>query len=233
MSDETLDERDGELGALRTARDEARTTLDAQLAALDDIDAKALAVFRLDVALVGVLVSALSFAAESDATPAGAFLNPATGVGIALFAVSAAAAGLTYTTVGQHVGVGPAGIERADGHSERAYLAALVDGYADWIRHNERVNVRKALLVTLSILGTLAGALALAVGTAFAVTGQRLLPALGALTVLLAFAALAGLPGVLRRLVNPPEEPVGGVTPQSLDVPLPGQRTLKGPDRED
>ena len=32
-------------------------------------------------------------------------------------------------------------------------LAALVDGYADWIRYNERTNVRKALLVTLSVLG--------------------------------------------------------------------------------
>ncbi|MFC7197459.1 hypothetical protein ACFQL4_27175 [Halosimplex aquaticum] len=58
---------DADVETLRIAREEARKTLDAQLSTLDDIDAKALSVFRLDVAIVGVLLSALSFAAASDA----------------------------------------------------------------------------------------------------------------------------------------------------------------------
>jgi len=233
MDAETTDGNGSDPGALRAAREEARATLDAQLAALDDADDKALAVFRLDVALVGVLVSALTFAVESDVAAAAALVNPAIGAGIGLFALSAAGAGLTYVAVGQHVGVGPAGLDPADSRSERAYLAALVEGYGEWIRANERATRRKALLVTLSILGTTAGTLALAVGAVLAFTGRWLLPTAGALAVLTVFALLAGLPRALRRSLGPAGSPDGTVAPQTLDGPLPGQRVPDGAEREE
>lgn len=233
MADETTEGDAADPGALRTAREEGRATLDAQLDALDDVDDKALAVFRLDIALVGALVSVLTFAVESDVAAAAALVNPATGVGVGLFALSAAAAGLTYVAVGQHVGVGPAGLDPADRRSERAYLAALVDGYGEWIRANERATRRKALLVTLSIFGTTAGALALAVGAVLAFTGRWLWPTVGALAVLVAFALLAGVPRAIRRSLDSRGQSVGAVAPQSLDGPFPGQRVPDGPEPED
>lgn len=233
MSD--ADAADPDVETLRAARDEARRTLDAQLSTLDDIDAKAVAVFRLNVALAGLLFSALSFAAGSRVAAVAALLNPVTGLGVALFVLSAAAAGLTYTVAGQQVGVGPDALRELGADSERAFLAGLVDGYADWIGYNERTNVRKALLVTLSVVGTVAGVLALGVGTLAAFTDLFLAPAVGAILVLLAFGGLAGVPGQLRRLVGDDgsraEPGPGTVATQSVDR-MAGQRTFKGRDRD-
>lgn len=230
-------------GALELAREEARLTLDGQLATLDDIDAKALSVFRLNVALATLLVSALSLAATGGITGVTALRSPVVGVGLVLFVLSAAAAGLTYAAAGQYVGVGPASLDAAAGTSRAAFRASLVGGYADWIRANERANARKALLVTLSVLGTVAGTLALGVGVVVAVTDSLVLPTLGALVVLAGLAALAGLPRQVRRLVDPPAR-VGTVAPETLDGvdagDLPerfddraaGQRTFAGRDDE-
>ena len=215
---------------LELAREEAQRTLDAQLSTLDDIDAKALSAFRLNVALAGVLVSALSFAAASDAATAEALLNPAVGVGVALFALSAAAAGLTYGVAGQQVGVGPAALDAAATTPPAEFRSSLVAGYADWIRYNRRTNVQKALLVTVALLGTVAGALALAVGALAAVTGSLLVPAVGACAVLVALVALAGLPDQIRRLRDGSADG-GVVAPEAVDAGLAGQRTFTGRNR--
>jgi hypothetical protein len=218
---------------LRAAREEAQRTLDAQLSTLDDIDSKAVTVFRLNVALAGLLFSALSFAAGSRVAAVAALLNPATGLGVALFVLSAAAAGLTYTVAGQQVGVGPDDLRGVGSGSERAFLTGLVDGYAGWIDYNERTNVRKALLVTLAVVGTVAGALALGVGALAAFTDLLVAPIVGAVLALVAFAGLAGLPGQLRRLLGGASGTTSGtVAPQSVDR-MAGQRTFKGRDRDD
>lgn len=219
-------------GALEIARQEARETLEAQLSTLDDIDEKALSVFRLDVAVVGVLLSVLSFAATSEAVAAGAFLNVATGASVALFVLSAAAAGLTYMAAGHVVGVGPSELALADERSEREYLVGLLESYAEWIRANERTNLRKALLMTLSLLGTVAGVLALGVGIVAGFTGAIGLPAVVALLVVLLLSALADLHGQLRRLVSGPADDGGGtVAPEAVGDDTRGQRTFKGRDR--
>lgn len=218
--------------ALRVAREEGRATLDGQLSTLDDIDSKALSVFRLNVAVVGVLLSVLSVGAASDVAAAAAILNPVVGAGVGLFVLSAAAAGLTYTAVGQQVGASPAGLVDATDLSERAYLERLVERYAEWIRYNQRTNVRKALLVTLSILGTVAGTLGLGVGVLAAFTGRYVAPAVVALVVLSVLSALTGLPGQLSRLFDGAGEATGTVVTQSLDSRPSGQRTFKGRDRE-
>jgi hypothetical protein len=230
---------ESEVEALRIAREEARETLDGQLAALDDIDSKALSMFRLNVALVGVLVSALSFAAASEVTAATALVNPAVGAGVASFALSATAAGLTYTASGQHVGIGPTALEAATDRTEREFLSSLLSSYADWLRYNERTNERKALLVTLSVLGTVGGALGLGVGAVAAFTGLFLVPAVVALLVVLAAGVVAGVPAQFRRVFGEERSDVDGeadanaVSPQSAEEPMAGQRTFKGRDRRE
>ena len=231
MSDSSSD--DASVESLRIAREEARRTLDAQLSTLDDIDAKALSVFRLNVAVVGVLLSVLSFAAASDATAVGGVLNPAVGAAVGLFVLSAAAAGLTYATAGQRVGADPPGLEGMGDRSEAAALAHLVDGYADWIRRNQRTNLRKALLVTLAILGTVAGTLALGVGVVAAFTGLLYLPAGVALAAVVLLAAVVNLPGQIARIARDSEAVPGGVTVESVDGVMSGQRAFKGCEREE
>mgnify|MGYP000716376277 CR=1 FL=1 len=234
MSGGSLDDENVE--SLRIAREEARRTLDAQLSTLDDIDAKALSVFRLNVGLVGVLLSALSFAAASDTAAVVAVLNPAVGTGVGLFVLSAAAAGLTYATAGQRVGADPGGLEGMGDRSEADALAHLVDGYADWIRRNQRINLRKALLVTLAILGTVAGTLALGVGVVAAFTGLLYLPASFAVAAVIILAAVVNLPGQIVRITRESDAVPGGVTIESadsIDSVMSGQRAFKGCEHEE
>ncbi|RYJ14280.1 hypothetical protein ELS19_10105 [Halogeometricum borinquense] len=222
---------DAEMETLRIARDEARVALERQLSTLDDIDSKALSVFRLNVALVGLLLSALSFAGASDMATVTALVNPVVGVGVASFVLSATAAGLTYTISGYQVGVGPDALENTADLSEQAFLQWLLVSYGDWLRYNEQTNVRKALLVTLSVLGTVGGALALAVGTVSALTGRFLGPAVVALAVLVTAAGVAGLPSQLRRLLGESGVDAEGISLQSFEMPMAGQRTFTGRDR--
>lgn len=218
--------------ALELARAEARRTLDAQLSTFDDIDAKALSIFRLNVAVVSLLVSALSVGVASGVDAVALLVTPLTGVSVALFVLSAAAAGLTYTAAGQTVGVGPRELRDARDRSERAYRAHLVESYADWIQRNERTNGRKALLVTLSLLGTVAGVLVLGVGVLAALTGDVLLPAVGTAVALLVLAILVDLRGQVGRVRRPSDDASGTVTVESVDEPMAGQRTFKGRDRK-
>jgi len=219
------------VASLRLAREEARTTLDTQLAALDDIDRKAHAVFRLDIALVGVLLSALSAVAALDGVAVSALTNAGTAVGVAAFVGSAVAAGVTYVTGGHHIGASPAGLRRAEDLSEAAYLAWLVDGYADWIRANERANERKALLVTIAILAAVGGTIALGVGVAIAVTDRVLGPTVVAILAVAAVAWVVDLPTQLRRQFGATDRGRGTVAAQDLEAPMTAQRALRGRDR--
>ncbi|WP_415383537.1 hypothetical protein [Halosimplex sp. TS25] len=219
--------------ALRIAREEARTTLDAQLSTLDDIDGKALSVFRLNVTIVGVLLSALSFAAATDAAAVSLVLNPSVGIGVSLFVLSAAASGLTYATAGQRVGADPEGLEAAADLSESESLAWLVDSYADWIRHNQRTNLRKAFLVTLAILGTVAGTLGLGVGVVAAFTGLVYLPAAVAVGAVILLAGVADIPGQIYRIAEDSDAVGGTVAIETVRSAMTGQRAFKGRDSEE
>jgi uncharacterized membrane protein len=229
-------------GALTLAREEGRATLDAQLDALDDVDAKALSVFRLNVALVGVLLSALSFAAGSGVVAVEGLLTPVVGGATFLFGLSAAAAGLTYVAVGHRVGVAPSGLRAAVDADERAFRRRLVEGYADWIRANERATDRKALLVSLAIAGTVAGVLALVVGVVGAFVGTVFVPAVVAVVVVVALVVAFDIPRQLRRIRHP-QDATGGtgdaggtpgtIAPQRTDDAFEGQRAGAGRDPEE
>jgi uncharacterized membrane protein len=229
-------------GALAVAREEGRATLDAQLSALDDVDAKALSVFRLNVALVGVLLSALSFAAGSGVVTVEGLLTPVVGGATFLFGLSAAAAGLTYVAVGHRVGVAPAGLRAAVDADEQAFRRRLVKGYADWIRANEQATDRKALLVSLAIAGTVAGVLALVVGVVGAFVGTVVVPGVVALLVVVALVVAFDIPRQIRR-IRRPQDATGGtsgsgaglgtVAPQRADDAFEGQRAGAGRDPDE
>ncbi|WP_135366571.1 hypothetical protein [Halosimplex halophilum] len=232
MSGDSPDE--GNVESLRIAREEAQRTLNSQLSTLDDIDAKALSVFRLNVAVVGVLFSVLSVAGASDVTAVGSVLNPPVGAGVALFVLSAAAAGLTYATAGQRVGADPDGLSGMCDASEAAALERLVDSYADWIRHNQRTNFRKALLVTLAILGTVAGTLALSVGVVAAFTDLLYLPAGVAVAAVILLAAVVNLPSQIARITRESDAVAGTVAVERTgDSVMAGQRAFRGRESEE
>ncbi|MFC7197460.1 hypothetical protein ACFQL4_27180 [Halosimplex aquaticum] len=160
-------------------------------------------------------------------------LNPAVGIGVGLFVLSAAASGLTYATAGQRVGADPEGLEDAADLPEREALAWLVDSYADWIRHNQRTNLRKAFLVTLAILGTVAGTLGLGVGVVAAFTGLVYLPAAVAVGAVILLAGVADIPGQIYRIAEGTDAVGGTVAIETVRAAMVGQRAFKGRDSEE
>ncbi|WP_436931054.1 hypothetical protein [Halosimplex halobium] len=154
--------------ALAVARAEARHTLGEQIDALTATDAKALRLVQFSTGLLGVVLSALSFAG-ADARAA---VNRYLVVGTGLLVVAAVVAVAAYTATARVVGIDGDSLRRTtDGVSGRALERALVAEYADWIRFNAVVNRRGALLVTVTLLAVLAGILAFGLGVLRATLG--------------------------------------------------------------
>ena len=96
---------------LTVLREEANLTVERQLDTLADIDDKANRILRLNVLLVGVVVSALSIASQLDAGSKasgpviGQFRNTYVELGVASLVVSTALAAITYSATEYDVGV--------------------------------------------------------------------------------------------------------------------------------
>ncbi|WP_136686905.1 hypothetical protein [Halorhabdus amylolytica] len=91
-------------------REEARETVDAQRDTLDDIDTKASRILRLNIALIGILVSVLSIGTQLGSDSAGfsgidPFVNVYTGFGVGSLILSTTFAALTYTASELDVGI--------------------------------------------------------------------------------------------------------------------------------
>ncbi|ESP89586.1 hypothetical protein [Candidatus Halobonum tyrrellensis] len=225
---------DGSTAALTLARREARATLDAQLAALREIERKAAQLLQFTTALLGVVVSALALAGDVTAAS-----NAYAAVGVAAVAAATLLAGITYTASTRVVGIDGAAVEAAtDAESGEAYRRRVVAGYAEWIRFNEAANRRVAPLVTTTVLAVVAGALALGLAVLRAVTGPlpAAVPAVAFLGVAGAVYA-SGLLGQLRRLrrADPVRPPTGLPTAAAADdrgEPLGGQQCFVGGERD-
>ena len=224
------DDGDEEIDVLRMARTEARATLDHQLATLDDMDQKAISILRLDATLAGVLVTALSLVAGTPLN-VGAFVNVYVGASVASLVFSAVAAALTYTVSAQIVGIDAAALDDVPELSDAAFYRRLVAGYADWIRFNRTVNVRKAPLLTSALLGLIAGIVFLALGGLAALATVTLPVQIAAGVVLVVAVFFSGLFRQLRRLGDAGSED-GAVTVETSEViGFDGQRTFKGDDK--
>jgi hypothetical protein len=224
------DDGDEEIDVLRMARKEARATLDHQLATLDDMDQKAISILRLDATLAGVLVTALSLVAGTPLN-VGAFVNVYVGASVASLVLSAVAAALTYTVSAQIVGIDATALDDVPELSDAAFYRRLVAGYADWIRFNRTVNVRKAPLLTSALLGLIAGIVFLALGGLAALATVTLPVQIAAGAVLMVAVFFSGLYRQLRRLGDVGTGD-GAVSVETTEFSgFDGQRTFKGDDK--
>lgn len=102
---------DGDPEQLAELRSEARETVDAQRETLNDIDTKASKILRLNVALIGILISVLSIAiqvgpdSETGLGNTAPFINIYTEIGLGALVLSTAFAAMTYTASELDVGV--------------------------------------------------------------------------------------------------------------------------------
>jgi hypothetical protein len=190
--------------------------VDAQLAALDDIDSRAMALMRLVAALLGTVVSLLSVAAalgDGVPTPSPVVLA---GVVLALLALVGTLLAAAATYLGSRVvpGVGPELAEEllADPVSDAAHLRRVVATYAEAIRANRAalaVNARRFRTTLLLFVTGLAYGTHAAVGFALGVGGVAAVLALVVVTLALGgvwWYVLAG-----DHLAEPTDVPGGEV----------------------
>lgn len=177
---------EGDPELLGELRSEARETVRGQQETLNDIDSKASKILRLNILLVGVIVSALSIAAQvggnatapnsGEGAPApllDQFLNLYTKLGIGFLILSTALAALTYTASELDVGVSSdnlANLIKADfSTDERREL--LLKNYIVRINFNRSTNIRSIPLISATILFVVAGILFFTLGTYEAILG--------------------------------------------------------------
>ena len=150
----------GDSDQLSELRAEARETVDAQRRTLDDIDTKASRILRLNIAMIGILVSVLSIVTQlgsnSDARVSNIdpFLNIYTEIGIGALVLSTAFAAMTYTASELDVGVSSENITdllRAD-FSNKETEELLLKNYIMRINFNRSTNVRNIPLIQMTII---------------------------------------------------------------------------------
>lgn len=169
----------GETEQLPELREEARETVTAQRETLNDIDTKASRILRLNIALIGILVSVLSIAgqiapgSESGLASVAPFVNVYTEVGIGSLVLSTAFAAMTYTASELDVGVSSENLTdllRADFSRDEAE-ELLVKNYIMRINFNRSTNVRNIPLIQLTIILVVVAIVLLVLGTYQALVG--------------------------------------------------------------
>lgn len=139
--------------SLRITREEARASLDQQIEALDDIDDKAAHTMRLNVLLLGVVLTLASVLASSAGTPTIRQLaNFPLAVGVLTTGASTVLSIWAYTSTSYRTGTGPSDVRTflSKNLQEDEWLAVLCYSYAAWIERNSRLNHRDGFVLFLS-----------------------------------------------------------------------------------
>lgn len=201
----------GDPAQLTELRKEARETVDAQRETLTDIDTKASKILRLNIVLIGILISVLSIAiqigpdSESGLENVEPFVNVFTVVGIGALVLSTAFAAMTYTASELDVGVSSenlTGLLRADFQREEVE-ELLIKNYIVRINFNRSTNLRNIPLIQLTIVLIVSSIVSFALGLYHGVAGsvpiQLWLPSV----VLLGTVVwVSGLPTQARRAID-------------------------------
>lgn len=209
---------DGDTELLSQLRSEARETVTGQKETLNDIDSKASKILRLNILLIGVIVSALSIVAKiggDTTTKPGIdggqtfllqdFLNLYTKLGVGFLILSTALAALTYTASELDVGASSDNLTnllRADLSTEQTQ-ELLVKNYIVRINFNRSTNIRNTPLVTATIVFVVSGILFIAVGAYDAIVGSVPWWLSGlALGVLVGIVGVSGLVTQTRQAIQ-------------------------------
>lgn len=163
----------GDAETARQLRMEAERTVDKQVDLLDDIDSKAIRLLRVNVVLVGLILTVLSFLSRAEYVDVGAILNVYTGVGLLSLVLSSGFAAVTYTTSDLAVGVNPGDVAlllELD-PTTAEFEEVVTKSYARWIRFNERTTVRNTPLITSTVVLMIAAIAYLSLGVYVALIG--------------------------------------------------------------
>lgn len=157
-----------DIEAVRRTQDEARAVLDHQIETFRNVDDKAARTFRLDAILLGLVLTAVSFATRADNVQIEPFVNWESITGIALIIISFIFAVITYTTTNIQTGIGSSDIRRfVDGnYTEEEWLSLLLRSEAAWMEWNEKMQTENGTYLTISHASLILGVVGIAAGIA-------------------------------------------------------------------
>lgn len=165
---------EGEPEVVEKLRREAQRTLDNQVRARDDINAKAIRTLRHNVLLTGVLLTALSFVAKSPAVAVVDFFNGFVSVGVAALLLSSSSAALTYGRTDVAVGIKSddvADVLELD-LTDDQFQEVIVKSYATWLERNAESHAKNAFFVNLTVAFLVVAIVYFSLGTYAGVTGR-------------------------------------------------------------
>lgn len=154
---------------LEISREEAQRTIDRQIETLDDIDDKAVKILRLNLVLIGILLTGISIASSEYGDGFGTLqtvFNWYISAGLLSIIASTALAAFTYTASSKRGGMSSRDIKELVENDlpPETNLEGIVESYADWIQYNYEVNTKNAPLGTGILLLLLYGLILVAVG---------------------------------------------------------------------
>lgn len=138
--------------------EEARATLDQQIYRNENVDGKALGIFRLNLLLAGLLLTVFSLLMNSPEIPESEFINVWSIAALVALFVSTVFAAMTYTSTSYDIGIGPDLIEDSEFgryDSTTDLEADLREMYREALKHNSNVGQFNAYFITIAISGLL------------------------------------------------------------------------------
>lgn len=209
MADDGGDDQEEitEVELLQITREEAHRTLDRQIDNLDDIDNKAAKILRVNLILIGILLTGVSIIASSDgstplATNTAEMLNLYSLFGVVCILISTTLAAFTYTATSLRGGMSGRDIEKmlANDYSPKENYRGMMESYSVWLQYNFKVNTRNAPLGTSILLFLIYGIILLSIAVFHAFVHE--MGVVGALSVILLFFVItwrSGIKGQLER----------------------------------
>jgi hypothetical protein len=170
----------GDPDLLREFREEARVTVDKQIETLNDIDTKASRILRVNIVLIGVLVSVASIVAQNgssanaDTLMIEPYINLYMMVGVGSLILSTAFAAITYTASELDVGLSSENLKTlldADFPKDKVE-ELVVKNYIVRINFNRSTNIRNIPLIQATIILIIAAIASFALGLYRAAIGS-------------------------------------------------------------
>lgn len=144
---------------LQAACAEARHTMDQQIEKIHREDQKAVKIFRVNLLILGVLISGYSISVQSSDISPDAFVNVHTVFGLAFMILSTLIGAMAYTSSNFEMGVNPTVIKRAKSMDNGDYYDKLTQEYSDWVQSNKSVHEFNAVAIALAMILAVGGLL--------------------------------------------------------------------------
>ncbi len=165
--------RDSKKESVQYACEEARDTLDQQIEKIHHEDQKAIKMARVNIIVLGVLVSSFSFILTSQRLSSVQFLNSHGAVGALLLVASTILAGMAYSSSRMELGANPVVISKASEMAPEEFYTKLKDQYKNWLKTNEEVQSMNAYAIQWIIVLSITGVVFIIGGFAVGITSVR------------------------------------------------------------